>query len=85
MSVISREKNAVGMLFTKAAQRAILRAIAVFPCPGLAPMTMRFPSCQPIVMASRDGNPDGMPVRPVDCWDRWILSRALFNDSANGT
>ena len=85
MSVISRVKNAVGIPWSTAALRAMFRAIAVLPCPGRAPMTMRFPSCQPMVMASRDGNPDGTPVNPVDCCDRCIRSNALFSASPSST
>ena len=84
-SHVSYEKLVAQIHECAAALRAMFRAIAVLPWPGRAPMTMRFPSCQPMVMESKDGNPDGTPVNPVDCCDRCIRSNALFSASPSST
>ena len=59
---ISKLKNATLRFCLSATLRAKLSAKLVLPIPGRAPTTIRFERFRPVVMASKLGNPVGMPM-----------------------
>ncbi len=74
-ALISRENTATGILASTAALRAMLRANAVLPTDGRAARMIRSLFCQPCVMRSMEGYPEGTPESPVVFWSSWRLFR----------
>ena len=85
-ALISRENTATGMLASTAALRAMFRAKAVLPTDGRAARMMRSLFCQPWVMRSMEGYPDGTPDGPVmPCSSCRLSSTELIMDPISCT
>ncbi len=66
---ISSEKTATGFLKSTAILRAIVSARAVLPIPGRAAIINKVPFCQPLVMLSKSGKPEGRPLMPPSTFE----------------